>query len=219
MYGLNISVALLYHILGGSRREKQNASRILARNSDVSGKASPTRPAQGPTIGGAQDSGAVDRLPLRYWGREEKLYCTVKKKDTRKQQYQGGNRERETRLLEHIYLSKYFGCQHGSDVYYIRQRIRALRGWDGGVPTDGASFRVRSQSAPPALWAAKKYGRQLRRMSDEFDTWLDKGEMRRVKSAGAAKQMTKSPSWWAYLFSHQETETEHTSTIPPRSSE
>ncbi|CAB1345598.1 unnamed protein product [Coregonus sp. 'balchen'] len=88
-----------------------------------------------------------------------------------------------------------------------------------GVPTDGASFRVRSQSAPPALWAAKKYGRQLRRMSDEFDTWLDKGEMRRVKSAGAAKQMTKSPSWWAYLFSHQETETEHTSTIPPRSSE
>uniref|UniRef100_A0A4W5JR00 BCL2 associated agonist of cell death b n=2 Tax=Hucho hucho TaxID=62062 RepID=A0A4W5JR00_9TELE len=88
-----------------------------------------------------------------------------------------------------------------------------------GMPTDGASFRVRSQSAPPALWAAKKYGRQLRRMSDEFDTWLDKGEMRRVKSAGAAKQMTKSPSWWAYLFSHKETETEHTPTIPPRSSE
>uniref|UniRef100_A0A8C7F722 Uncharacterized protein n=1 Tax=Oncorhynchus kisutch TaxID=8019 RepID=A0A8C7F722_ONCKI len=75
-----------------------------------------------------------------------------------------------------------------------------------GMPTDGASFRGRSQSAPPALWAAKRYGRQLRRMSDEFDTWLDKGEMRRVKSAGAAKQMTKSPSWWAYLFSHKETE-------------
>ncbi|XP_064881307.1 BCL2 associated agonist of cell death b [Oncorhynchus nerka] len=88
-----------------------------------------------------------------------------------------------------------------------------------GMPTDGASFRGRSQSAPPALWAAKRYGRQLRRMSDEFDTWLDKGEMRRVKSAGAAKQMTKSPSWWAYLFSHKETETEHTPIIPPRSSE
>uniref|UniRef100_A0A8C7DT45 Uncharacterized protein n=1 Tax=Oncorhynchus kisutch TaxID=8019 RepID=A0A8C7DT45_ONCKI len=44
-----------------------------------------------------------------------------------------------------------------------------------GMPTDGASFRGRSQSAPPALWAAKRYGRQLRRMSDEFDTWLDKG--------------------------------------------
>lgn len=40
---------------------------------------------------------------------------------------------------------------------------------------DGAPFRSRSQSAPPTLWAAKKYGRQLRRMSDEFDTWLDKG--------------------------------------------
>uniref|UniRef100_A0A8C8GG62 BCL2 associated agonist of cell death b n=1 Tax=Oncorhynchus tshawytscha TaxID=74940 RepID=A0A8C8GG62_ONCTS len=83
-----------------------------------------------------------------------------------------------------------------------------------GVPTDGASFRGRSQSAPPALWAAKRYGRQLRRMSDEFDTWLDKGEMRRVKSAGAAKQMTKSPSWWAYLFSHKETETEPTVIVP-----
>ncbi|CAB1351365.1 unnamed protein product [Coregonus sp. 'balchen'] len=78
-----------------------------------------------------------------------------------------------------------------------------------GIPTDGAPFRVRSQSAPPALWAAKRYGRQLRRMSDEFDTWLDKGEMKQLKSVGAAKQMTQSPSWWAYLFSHQETETEH----------
>lgn len=40
---------------------------------------------------------------------------------------------------------------------------------------DGLPFRGRSQSAPAALWKAKKYGRQLRRMSDEFDTWLDKG--------------------------------------------
>lgn len=44
-----------------------------------------------------------------------------------------------------------------------------------GTPTEGAPFRVRSKSAPPALWAAKKYGRQLRRMSDEFDSLLDKG--------------------------------------------
>lgn len=36
-------------------------------------------------------------------------------------------------------------------------------------------FRRRSRSAPPALWAAKKYGQQLRRMSDEFDVLLDKG--------------------------------------------
>lgn len=40
---------------------------------------------------------------------------------------------------------------------------------------DGDSFRPRSRSAPPALWAAKKYGRELRKMSDEFDTLLDKG--------------------------------------------
>lgn len=56
--------------------------------------------------------------------------------------------------------------------------------WQDAEPQDGASveengdglpFRGRSQSAPAALWKAKKYGRQLRRMSDEFDTWLDKG--------------------------------------------
>ena len=46
---------------------------------------------------------------------------------------------------------------------------------EAGTPTEGFPFRGRSQSAPPALWAAKKYGRQLRRMSDEFDSLLDKG--------------------------------------------
>ncbi|KAM6949285.1 BCL2 associated agonist of cell death b [Aplochiton taeniatus] len=76
-----------------------------------------------------------------------------------------------------------------------------------GVPEDDGPFRGRSQSAPPALWAAKKYGRQLRRMSDEFDTLLDKG-MKRVRSDSSAKQMHLSPSWWNYLFSHQETEGE-----------
>ncbi|XP_075943047.1 BCL2 associated agonist of cell death b [Anarhichas minor] len=80
---------------------------------------------------------------------------------------------------------------------------------EAGTPTDGAPFRVRSKSAPPALWAAKKYGRQLRRMSDEFDSLLDKGEMRRVKSAGTTKQMHHSTSWWSYLFSHQEMEGEN----------
>lgn len=40
---------------------------------------------------------------------------------------------------------------------------------------DGDPFRPRSRSAPPAFWAAKKYGRELRKMSDEFDTLLDKG--------------------------------------------
>ncbi|XP_056298552.1 BCL2 associated agonist of cell death b [Pseudoliparis swirei] len=80
---------------------------------------------------------------------------------------------------------------------------------EAATPTEGAPFRVRSKSAPPALWAAKKYGRQLRRMSDEFDSLLDKGEMRRVKSAGTTKQMQNSKSWWSYLFSHQETEGEN----------
>lgn len=45
----------------------------------------------------------------------------------------------------------------------------------GMCPGDGTPFRGRSRSAPPALWAAQRYGRQLRRMSDEFDTLLDKG--------------------------------------------
>ncbi|CAK6967956.1 BCL2 associated agonist of cell death b isoform X1 [Scomber scombrus] len=80
---------------------------------------------------------------------------------------------------------------------------------EAGTPTEGAPFRGRSKSAPPALWAAKKYGRQLRRMSDEFDSLLDKGEMKKVKSAGATRQMPHSKTWWSYLFSHQETEGEN----------
>lgn len=57
-------------------------------------------------------------------------------------------------------------------------REEELQGYgedEAGTPTEGAPFRGRSRSAPPALWAAKKYGRQLRRMSDEFDSLLDKG--------------------------------------------
>uniref|UniRef100_F1MUT9 BCL2 associated agonist of cell death n=1 Tax=Bos taurus TaxID=9913 RepID=F1MUT9_BOVIN len=33
---------------------------------------------------------------------------------------------------------------------------------------DLGPFRGRSRSAPPNLWAAQRYGRELRRMSDEF---------------------------------------------------
>ncbi|KAM4611978.1 BCL2 associated agonist of cell death b [Polymixia lowei] len=89
------------------------------------------------------------------------------------------------------------------------EELQARGEGEDGVSSDGAPFRGRSQSAPPALWAAKKYGRQLRRMSDEFDSLLDKGEMKRVRSAGTAKQMHHSKSWWNYLFSHQETEGEN----------
>ncbi|KAG7243276.1 hypothetical protein INR49_011723 [Caranx melampygus] len=80
---------------------------------------------------------------------------------------------------------------------------------DAGTSTDGAPFRGRSKSAPPALWAAKKYGQKLRRMSDEFDSLLDKGEMRKMKNTGTARQIHHSKSWWSYLFSHQETEGEN----------
>lgn len=62
---------------------------------------------------------------------------------------------------------------------------------EAGTPTDGVPFRGRSKSAPPALWAAKKYGRQLRRMSDEFDSLLDKG----VRMSGARV--------WGFDFSAQ----------------
>ncbi|XP_053715945.1 BCL2 associated agonist of cell death b [Synchiropus splendidus] len=80
---------------------------------------------------------------------------------------------------------------------------------EAGTPTEGAGFRGRSKSAPPAFWAAKKYGRQLRRMSDEFDSLLDKGEMKRVKSGASSRPIHHSKTWWSYLFSHQETEGEN----------
>lgn len=70
---------------------------------------------------------------------------------------------------------------------YSESQVYTVSRWQDAEPQDGAPaeenrgagdglpFRGRSQSAPAALWKAKKYGRQLRRMSDEFDTWLDKG--------------------------------------------
>ncbi|XP_054426937.1 bcl2-associated agonist of cell death [Pteronotus mesoamericanus] len=62
-------------------------------------------------------------------------------------------------------------------------------------------FRSRSRSAPPNLWAAQRYGRELRRMSDEFEGSF-KG-LPRPKSAGTATQMRQNfsltrifQSWW-----------------------
>ncbi|XP_077356255.1 uncharacterized protein LOC144003654 [Festucalex cinctus] len=81
---------------------------------------------------------------------------------------------------------------------------------EAGTPGgDGAPFRGRSKSAPPALWAAKKYGRQLRRMSDEFDSLLDKGELKFKSAGGTTRSIHHSQTWWSYLFSHQETEGEN----------
>ncbi|XP_058868135.1 bcl2-associated agonist of cell death-like [Acipenser ruthenus] len=64
-------------------------------------------------------------------------------------------------------------------------------------------FRARSCSAPASLWAAQKYGRELRRMSDEFDSCLDKGIFKRVRSAGTARQMKISNSWWTFLWNRK----------------
>ncbi|KAM3590851.1 uncharacterized protein V6R79_017765 [Siganus canaliculatus] len=97
---------------------------------------------------------------------------------------------------------------HASNVSRDEE-LQARLEEEAGTPTDGAPFRGRSKSAPPALWAAKKYGRQLRRMSDEFDSLLDKGEMKKGRNPGTAKPMHHSRSWWSYLFSHQETEGEN----------
>lgn len=47
-------------------------------------------------------------------------------------------------------------------------------------------FRGRSRSAPPNLWAAQRYGRELRRMSDEF---VDSFKV----SAGTRRARTCSP--------------------------
>ncbi|KAM4565069.1 BCL2 associated agonist of cell death b [Fundulus diaphanus] len=106
---------------------------------------------------------------------------------------------------------------HASTI--SREEELQVRGEEeAGTPTEGLPFRSRSYSAPPALWAAKKYGRQLRRMSDEFVTLLDKGELRKVSSAGTNGPIHHSRSWWNYLFSHQETEgeTSHHENHAPR---
>lgn len=68
---------------------------------------------------------------------------------------------------------------------------------DASTPTDGAPFRGRSKSAPPALWAAKKYGQKLRRMSDEFDSLLDKGV--RMRGQRMKEGFKTQDSLWTHL--------------------
>ncbi|XP_026090529.1 bcl2-associated agonist of cell death-like [Carassius auratus] len=96
---------------------------------------------------------------------------------------------------------------------YSESQVYTVSRWQEAEPQDGASseenggtgdglpFRSRSQSAPAALWKAKKYGRQLRTMSDEFDTWLDKGEVKRVNS-----QRQTYRGWFSFLWSPKEEE-------------
>ncbi|KAM5225467.1 bcl2-associated agonist of cell death isoform 1-T3 [Hipposideros larvatus] len=64
---------------------------------------------------------------------------------------------------------------------------------DEEVEEELSPFRGRSRSAPPNLWAAQRYGRELRRMSDEFEGSF-KG-LPRPKSAGTATQMRQNSGW------------------------
>ncbi|XP_045412144.1 bcl2-associated agonist of cell death isoform X1 [Lemur catta] len=88
---------------------------------------------------------------------------------------------------------------------------------DEGMEEEPSRFRGRSRSAPPNLWAAQRYGRELRRMSDEFeDSFKVSVDSRplptgrslpdprtlplppglpRPKSAGTATQIRQSSSW------------------------
>lgn len=59
-------------------------------------------------------------------------------------------------------------------------------------------FRGRSRSAPPNLWAAQRYGRELRRMSDEFHGSSFLG-LPRPKSAGTAAQMRQNSGWTRFF--------------------
>lgn len=68
---------------------------------------------------------------------------------------------------------------------------------DAETPDEAGGIRTRSQSAPPNLWKAMRYGRELRRMSDEFDMTI-KG-FPRPKSAGDADEMKKGGGWTAFF--------------------
>ncbi|XP_066107988.1 bcl2-associated agonist of cell death [Saccopteryx bilineata] len=70
---------------------------------------------------------------------------------------------------------------------------------DDETEEEPSPFRGRSRSAPPNLWAAQRYGRELRRMSDEFQGSF-KG-LPRPKSASTATQMRQKSSWARILQS------------------
>lgn len=86
----------------------------------------------------------------------------------------------------------------------VNSRVRlASEPSDAETPDEAGGIRTRSQSAPPNLWKAMRYGRELRRMSDEFDMTI-KG-FPRPKSAGYADEMKKGGSWTAFfreIFGH-----------------
>ncbi|XP_029470647.1 bcl2-associated agonist of cell death [Rhinatrema bivittatum] len=75
------------------------------------------------------------------------------------------------------------------------------------------NFRGRSRSAPPNLWAAMSYGRELRRMSDEFDMSFQ--GLPRPKSAGTTGQLAKGNGWKDILRSFW---SQHKCKAPPPAS-
>ncbi|XP_026548125.1 bcl2-associated agonist of cell death [Notechis scutatus] len=75
----------------------------------------------------------------------------------------------------------------------LRRRIGSDQ-LDSETSDEVGAFRARSRSAPPILWAAQRYGRELRRMSDEFHGALQK--LPRPKSAGTCSHMDRPPPSW-----------------------
>ncbi|XP_028840030.1 bcl2-associated agonist of cell death [Denticeps clupeoides] len=97
---------------------------------------------------------------------------------------------------------------------YSESQVYTISRWEDSEPSDGGpaaeegtggGFRVRSQSAPAALLAAKRYGSQLRRMSDEFDDWLDRGDQKRASSPGQLV-LQASRRWLSFLWGPREEE-------------
>ncbi|CAI9568159.1 unnamed protein product [Staurois parvus] len=94
----------------------------------------------------------------------------------------------------------------GDPGYRSSPNLRRIKGKETRQRTESASealetdnvgelqhFRSRSRSAPSSLMVAARYGRELRRMSDEFDQIFT--SLPRPKSANAATQLTVSKSF------------------------
>ncbi|XP_048368227.1 bcl2-associated agonist of cell death [Sphaerodactylus townsendi] len=82
----------------------------------------------------------------------------------------------------------------GTGAQELRHRIGSDPPLPQSEPPDEVgTFRGRSQSAPPILWAAQRYGRELRRMSDEFDWTLQ--AIPKPLSAVTASQMCQTSGW------------------------
>ncbi|XP_056383139.1 bcl2-associated agonist of cell death [Hyla sarda] len=99
----------------------------------------------------------------------------------------------------------------GAKGYQSSPNLRRGKGIEPRSRTESASesqetdrvgelnqFRSRSRSAPSSLMVAARYGRELRRMSDEFDKSFM--GLPRPKSAGAAAQMAGNKSFREILF-------------------